>query len=68
MTTLPYKIDRLLSDPARLAAMRERALAWARPNAARTVVETLLADNLPPLMIEKEQRQAMTQAVAAEKP
>ncbi len=67
LTTLPYKIDRLLSDPARLASMRERALAWARPDAARTVVETLLADDLPPLVLEKEQREAMTQAVAAER-
>ncbi|RYD78060.1 MAG: glycosyltransferase, partial [Verrucomicrobiaceae bacterium] len=68
LTTLPYKIDRLLSDPARLERMREKARAWGRPAAARTVVETLLADNLPPLMIEKEQREAMSQAASAEKP
>lgn len=68
LTTLPYKIERLLRDPARLAAMRERAQAWGKPDAARTIVETLLADNLPPLMIEKEQREAMTQAASAERP
>jgi len=33
-TTLAYKIDGLLDQPAQLAAMRERALAYSRPNAA----------------------------------
>jgi len=32
-TTLAYKIDGLLDQPAQLAAMRERALAYSRPNA-----------------------------------
>ena len=67
LTTLPYKIEKLICDPPRLARMREKATAWGRPNAARTVVETLLADDLPPLMLEKKQRNAMTQAAAGEK-
>jgi processive 1,2-diacylglycerol beta-glucosyltransferase len=67
LTTLPFKIDRLLDDPARLAEMRARALAFGRPHAARTVVETLLGEDRPPLVLDEEQREAMTQAVAAEK-
>jgi processive 1,2-diacylglycerol beta-glucosyltransferase len=43
LTTLPYKIGRLLADPERLARMRDRARAMGRPHAARTVAETLLA-------------------------
>ena len=41
-TTLAYKIDNLLDDPARLAAMREKALEYARPDAAATIVDVLL--------------------------
>ena len=41
-TTLAYKLDLLLSDPEKLALMRERAFAYSRPDAARTVVDTLL--------------------------
>ena len=48
LTTLPFKIDRLLADPARFAAMRRAALAMGRPHAARTVVSTLLDEQLPP--------------------
>jgi processive 1,2-diacylglycerol beta-glucosyltransferase len=42
LPVLAYKIDRLLDDPARLAAMRERALKFARPRAAFDIVEKLL--------------------------
>ncbi|MCE0522640.1 MAG: glycosyltransferase [Methylacidiphilales bacterium] len=41
-TTLAYKIDGLLDQPDQLAAMRERAIAYSRPNAAATIVDTLL--------------------------
>jgi processive 1,2-diacylglycerol beta-glucosyltransferase len=41
-TTLAYKLDALLDNPAQLAAMREKALAYGRPNAAATIVDTLL--------------------------
>jgi processive 1,2-diacylglycerol beta-glucosyltransferase len=41
LPTLTYKIDRLLDDPAHLAAMKTRARAMARPRAAFEVVETL---------------------------
>ncbi|MDB6172656.1 MAG: Monogalactosyldiacylglycerol synthase [Chthoniobacteraceae bacterium] len=66
MTTLPFKIDRLLDDPERLARMTERARALGRPNAARDVVNALLSDHLPPMLIAEEQREAMAQAAARE--
>jgi len=64
LTTLPFKIDRLLDDPARVAAMREAARAMGRPHAARTVVDTLLNDHLPPLVLGSEQREAIALAAA----
>ena len=51
LTTLAFKIDRLLADPARLSSMRRAALAMGHPRAARTIVETLLDDRLPPLAL-----------------
>ncbi len=41
-TTLPYKLDLLLDAPDRLLSMREKALAYSRPRAAETIVDTLL--------------------------
>jgi processive 1,2-diacylglycerol beta-glucosyltransferase len=41
-TTLAYKLDALLDDPAKLQAMRDRAFAFGRPDAAETIVDTLL--------------------------
>lgn len=66
LTTLPFKIDRLLADPDRLANMRRAAAALGRPNAARTVVQTLLDDHLPPLVLAPEQREAIALAAARE--
>ena len=66
LTTLPWKIPRLLADPERLARMRQAALALGRPHAARDVVRTLLTDHLPPVSLDEEQRKAMTEAAAKE--
>ena len=41
-TTLAYKIDGLLDNPAQLQSMREKALAYGRPDAAKTIVDALL--------------------------
>jgi processive 1,2-diacylglycerol beta-glucosyltransferase len=41
LPTLAYKIDKLLDDPARLRAMRERALRFARPKAAKHIIEAV---------------------------
>ena len=43
LPALAFKIDRLLSDPPRLAAMRARARQLVRPHAARGIVNKLLA-------------------------
>ena len=56
LTTLPFKIDRLLDHPTRLAAMRRAATAMGRPHAARTVVQTLLDDDQPPLVARARSR------------
>jgi processive 1,2-diacylglycerol beta-glucosyltransferase len=66
LTTLSWKIDGLLGDPDRMAAMRRNALAIGRPNAAKDVVETLLNDNLPPLVLNERQRKAIAEAAAKE--
>jgi processive 1,2-diacylglycerol beta-glucosyltransferase len=55
LTTLPFKIDRLLAHPDRLAAMRRAAQSMGRPHAARTIVDTLLDDRLPPLELKPEE-------------
>jgi processive 1,2-diacylglycerol beta-glucosyltransferase len=65
LTTLPYKIGRLLDDPVRLAALRQRARSMGRPHAARTVAETLLADDHPPMTLDTAQREAMAQISAS---
>ena len=44
---LAWKIDRLLSDPARLGAMRASAWRLARPHAARDIAATLLGAEPP---------------------
>lgn len=62
LTTIPFKIDRLLGDPARLARMSACALALGRPHAARTIVETLLTDQQPPHTLDSKQRTAIAQA------
>jgi processive 1,2-diacylglycerol beta-glucosyltransferase len=41
-TTLAYKIDNLLDDKVAYNTMRERALAYGRPHAAETIVDSLL--------------------------
>ncbi len=66
LTTLPWKIDKLLSDPERLAKMRGNARAMGHPRAAHQVVQTLIDDELPPLVLDKEQRKAIAEAAAKE--
>ncbi|MDZ4289989.1 MAG: glycosyltransferase, partial [Prosthecobacter sp.] len=62
LTTIAYKVDKLLSDPARLASMRANTRKLARPQAAQDIVNTLLDDHLPPLQLNAEAREAMTDA------
>jgi processive 1,2-diacylglycerol beta-glucosyltransferase len=41
LPALAWKLDQLLDDPERLAAMRANARRLARPRAARTIGESL---------------------------
>jgi processive 1,2-diacylglycerol beta-glucosyltransferase len=66
MTTLPFKIDRLLDDPARLAAMKESAKKLGRPDAARTIARTLVEDSLPPMQLNAGEREAIAHAASGE--
>jgi processive 1,2-diacylglycerol beta-glucosyltransferase len=45
ITTLGYKVGRLLGDPDRLHRMKVAAREMGRPKAAETVVKTLLAES-----------------------
>ena len=66
LTTLPFKLDLLLQDPARLARMRANALRFAKPRASETIVRTLIEDRLPPLSFTRKQRAAIAQAAGPE--
>jgi processive 1,2-diacylglycerol beta-glucosyltransferase len=67
MTTVPYKIDTLLDDPARLERMRSQAFALSRPEAAQCIVDTLVADEVPPLEVTDDDAEAITLAAARER-
>lgn len=62
LTTIAFKVDRLLDDPNRLASMQSNALRLARPDAAQTIVHTLLEDKLTALHLDKDDREAMVLA------
>jgi processive 1,2-diacylglycerol beta-glucosyltransferase len=66
LTTLPFKLERLLEDPDRLIRMKANALRFAKPNASATIVNTLLKDHLPPLSFTKNQRAAIALAAGPE--
>jgi len=66
MTTVPYKIDSLLDDSARLESMRRAAQKLGRPDAARTIARILIEDKLPPLHLNAEDREAIAQAATGE--
>jgi len=68
-TTLAYKIDLLLDDPARLERMRGQARAFSHPDAAAIVARTLLEEGdhrQEPIEIGPEQQEQM--AAKAAKP
>jgi processive 1,2-diacylglycerol beta-glucosyltransferase len=67
MTTIPYKIDCLLDDPLRLEQMRRNAFAMSRPEAARTIVETLVADEVSALEVSDDEAEAITIAASKER-
>lgn len=51
LITLPFKVDRLLGDPERLQKMRENAARLSRPNAAKTIVDTLIEEDLESVVV-----------------
>jgi processive 1,2-diacylglycerol beta-glucosyltransferase len=67
MTTIPYKIDNLLQNPVRLEIMRRNALALGRPNAAHTIVETLVYDKVGALEVSDDEAEAITIAASKER-
>ena len=66
LATSAYKIDRLLAEPGRLEQMRASARRLARPRAAQTIVDTLLSDQLPPVALDRRQREAISEAAGSE--
>ncbi len=68
MTTIAYKIDRLLDSPGHLESMRQNATRLGRPDAAETIVRTLLEDDLPPLQIDDDQSVQIAEAASGERP
>jgi processive 1,2-diacylglycerol beta-glucosyltransferase len=66
LTTLPFKLERLLKDPDRLSRMKANALRFAKPAASTTIVDTLLEDRLPPLSLTKSQQAAIALAAGPE--
>ena len=66
LTTLAFKLDRLLDEPKRLELMKANALRFADPTASQTIVDTLLEDRLPPLALTKKQRAAIALAAGPE--
>jgi processive 1,2-diacylglycerol beta-glucosyltransferase len=61
-TTVGYKIDQLLDDPDRMRRMATSARKLGRPDAARLIVETALADPPTPLWISRAAQQAILAA------
>ena len=64
ISILGYKVDRLLSDPQRLQGMQGAARKMGRPDAAETVVRTLLADpEHDPIQVDEQKQEQMAESV-----
>jgi len=60
ISILGYKVGQLLGDPARLGRMREAAIQMGRPQAAETVVQTLLTETEhEPVKVNQVQQEEM---------
>ncbi len=66
LTTIPYKLDLLLDEPERLKSMWLQALRLAKPAAARTIVEPLLEDALPPMQLDAMKRESIAPLAAGD--
>jgi processive 1,2-diacylglycerol beta-glucosyltransferase len=64
ISILGYKVDRLLAEPERLKRMQTAARKMGRPNAAETVVQTLLSDpEHEAIRVDAEQQEVMAESV-----
>jgi processive 1,2-diacylglycerol beta-glucosyltransferase len=61
-TTMAYKIDQLFAEEGRLARMSQAARKLGRPDAAQTVVDTLLGQfDIEPHEVRKEEEAGMAE-------
>jgi processive 1,2-diacylglycerol beta-glucosyltransferase len=51
LTTLAYKLERILGEPGRLDLLQQNARRMGRPDAAQVIVDTLLHDTPVPMVI-----------------
>jgi processive 1,2-diacylglycerol beta-glucosyltransferase len=63
LSMIGYKIDRLLGDPARLERMTAAAGALGRPDAAATIVDTLLREHVPAVQVANPARPSIVEAL-----
>jgi processive 1,2-diacylglycerol beta-glucosyltransferase len=68
ITTLAFKIDRLLAEPERLAQMRANTARLAHADAAQTIVDTLRSAHLAPHAISAAERHQIVSAARGELP
>lgn len=62
ITTMAHKVDGLLDDPAHLRKMSAAARKLGRPDAARTVIETLLRQmDAAPVQVHRQKQKRMTE-------
>lgn len=62
VTTMAWKIDRLLADPERLEQMRRNAQRMGRPDSARVIVETLLHEEAAPVALDPDTQELIAEA------
>jgi processive 1,2-diacylglycerol beta-glucosyltransferase len=66
LTTIAYKVDLLLGDPPRLERMRANTRRLGRPDAAEVIVETLLGEPAPPVLVESATRTSLVETLLGE--
>ncbi|MEN9937487.1 MAG: hypothetical protein RLZZ387_4066 [Chloroflexota bacterium] len=66
LTTVAFKLGRLLDELGRLERMREAAARLGRPGASRAIVDTLLADEVAPVAIDPDTQDLIAAAASGE--
>lgn len=62
LPALAFKLDRILSEPERLAGLRTGTTRLSRPDAASVIAETLLNDQTEPFVFAADQRRRIIAA------